>query len=96
MKILRFSAMWCSACLIMKSRFNKIEENIPQEIEIIDYDYDMNPEEVEKWNVGNVIPVFIFLDQNNQEIKRVCGEIEQKKLLEEITQYIKVVKNETN
>ena len=50
MKILKFNAIWCSGCLVMKKYMKEIEETYKQ-IEIESYDYDMDPEMVEKWNV---------------------------------------------
>ena len=96
MKVLRFNAMWCSACLVMKSRFSKIENQLPKEIEIIDYDYDLDSIEVEKWQIGNIIPVYIFLNQNNEEIKRISGEWKEKELLQMILQIYGGCKNEKN
>ena len=39
MKVLRFSAIWCSACLVMKKIFKHVE-NMHPELEFINYDYD--------------------------------------------------------
>ena len=59
MKILKFNAVWCSGCLVMKKTIKEIEELYPN-IEIESYDYDMDQEEVEKWNIGEIIPVLIY------------------------------------
>jgi len=72
MKILKFSAIWCPACLVM----NKVASRVSKDykMEIINYDYDIDEEEVKKWNIGNKLPVFIFIDDNQNEIKRLIGE----------------------
>ena len=83
MKILKFNAVWCSGCLVMKKTIKEIEELYPN-IEIESYDYDMNQEEVEKWNIGEIIPVLIFVDENNNEISRLVGEKTKKEIIKEI------------
>ena len=71
MKLLKFSAIWCPSCLIMNNVINKIKEEY--KLEIINYDYDMDEEVKKKYNIGNVLPVLIFVDEKDQEIKRVIG-----------------------
>ena len=44
MKILKFNAVWCSGCLVMKKTIKEIKELYP-EIEFIDYDYDLDEKE---------------------------------------------------
>ena len=78
MKVLKFSAIWCPSCLIMNNVINKIKEEY--KLEIINYDYDMDEEEVKKYDIGNVLPVLIFVDEKDQEIKRVIGEKSKKEL----------------
>ena len=83
MKILKFNAVWCSGCLVMKKTIKEIEELYPN-IEIESYDYDMDQEEVEKWNIGEIIPVLIFVDENNNEISRHVREKTKKEIINEI------------
>ena len=83
MKILKFNAVWCSGCLVMKKTIKEIEELYPN-IEIESYDYDMDQEEVEKWNIGEIIPVLIFVDYNNNEISRLVGKKKKKEIIKEI------------
>lgn len=83
MKILKFNAVWCSGCLVMKKTIKEIEELYPN-IEIESYDYDMDQEQVEKWNIGEIIPVLIFVDENNNEISRLVGEKTKKEIIKEI------------
>ncbi len=83
MKILKFNAVWCSGCLVMKKTIKEIEDLYPN-IEIESYDYDMDQEEVEKWNIGEIIPVLIFVDENNNEISRLIGEKTKKEIIKEI------------
>jgi len=83
MKILKFNAIWCSGCLVMKKTMKEIEELYPN-IEIESYDYDMDTEQVEKWNIGEIIPVLIFVDENYNEISRLVGEKTKKEIIKEI------------
>mgnify|MGYP003571369984 CR=1 FL=1 len=69
MKIVRIGASWCSSCLIMKSRFQDVIKDYDN-IEIINYDYDFDEDKVEEYQVGDVLPVYIRLDNN----KRIIGE----------------------
>ena len=69
LKIVRIGASWCSSCLIMKSRVQDIINNMP-DVEIINYDYDFDEDKVEEYKVGDVLPVYIRLDNN----KRIIGE----------------------
>ena len=57
MKIIRISAIWCSSCILMKSRFNDVIKDY--DLEVIDYDYDLDSDIVEKYKVGNILPVYI-------------------------------------
>ena len=80
MKIVRIGASWCSSCLIMKSRFQEVIDNL-SDIEIINYDYDFDDDKVEEYNVGEVLPVYIRLDNN----ERLIGE----KSKEEVVEFLK-------
>ena len=72
MKIIKIGAMWCPACLIMNKRLKEIEINY--DIEIINYDYDLDEDIVNQYNVGEVLPELIFVDEKEEEIKRLIGE----------------------
>jgi len=83
MKVIKISAVWCPGCLVMHSRWNKIEELYPN-LEQINYDYDMDEDEIKKYNVGNKLPVYIFENDNDEEILRTTGE----KTIDELKQII--------
>lgn len=85
MKIIKIGAIWCPGCLVMKKVWNNILKD--KDLDILELDYDMDLEEVSKYNVGNVLPVVIFLDDNNVELERVIGEQKEKTLLEIIKKY---------
>ena len=81
MKIIRINAMWCSGCLSMKKLWKDIEKEYP-DLDIITYDYDMDEEEVKKYNVGKILPVVIFIKNNVQ--KRLIGEKKKEEIIEVI------------
>lgn len=71
MKLIKIGAIWCSGCLVMNKVWNKLikEYNFSYET----FDIDMDEDEVEKYNVGEKLPVFIVIE-NDKEIKRFIGE----------------------
>lgn len=87
MKLIRISAVWCPACLIMRSRLDKLNTLFPS-LETIEYDYDLDEEIVSKYNIGTTLPVFI-LEDNGKEIKRIIGEKTAEYVIDELKGSIK-------
>lgn len=83
MRIIKINAMWCPGCLISKNIWKEIENNHPEH-EYISLDYDLDEEEVEKYNVGDILPV-VIIEDNNNEIKRIIGEKNKKEILDEMS-----------
>ena len=83
MKVIKISAIWCPSCIIMTNVINKIKKEY-QNIEFVNYDYDNDEEIVKKYNVGEILPVLIFMDDNDKELTRVIGEKSQKELVKVI------------
>lgn len=81
MRVVKINAVWCSGCLIMNKVWKSITEKY--EIETTELDYDIDEEEVEKYNPGNVLPVFIFFE-DDEEILRIVGEVRESEMLEKI------------
>lgn len=81
MKVIKINAVWCSGCLIMNKTWKKVLEN--KNIETINLDYDMDEEEVQKYDVGDRLPVLIFYN-NDKEVKRLIGEHSYEELIEVI------------
>ncbi len=85
MKVIKITAVWCSACLIMNKRWKEIEKEY--DFETVSYDLDFDEDEVKEYEVGVKLPVFIFLD-GDKEIGRLIGE----KSLDQIREYIEELK----
>jgi len=87
MKVLKIGAVWCSSCLIMKPRWQDIEQENPW-LKTQYYDFDDNQEIINKYNiVSGKLPVFIFLDKKNKEIDRKHGELSKKEVIFLINKY---------
>lgn len=78
MKVVKINAIWCSGCLVMNKTWKNILKT--KTIETINLDYDMDEEEVSKYNVGDVLPVLIFY-KDGKEVVRVVGEKSEEELI---------------
>lgn len=85
MRIIKIGAMWCPGCLVMKKIWNNIVKSY--DLDIVELDYDMDNTEVNKYNVGNVLPVVIFMSKDGSELERVIGEQKESFLVELIEKY---------
>ena len=85
MKVLKFGAVWCSGCLVMKPRWKEIETENPW-LKTEYYDFDQDKEMVNKYNITNILPTFVFLDKEDNEILRLNGEIDKNELVNLINQ----------
>ena len=59
MKVLKFGAVWCPGCLVMKPRWKEIEEKntwLKNEY----FDYDQDKEAVTRWKIDENLPTFVF------------------------------------
>ena len=86
MKIIKIGAIWCPGCLVMKKVWKNIITNYP-ELDITEYDLDMDKEEVVKYNPGKTLPIVIFLDEDGLELERIVGEVKEEELIERINKY---------
>ena len=82
MKIIKINAMWCPGCLITKSIWQEIEKEYPSH-EYINLDYDLDEEKIAKYKIGDILPV-VITENDNQEIKRIIGEKNKKEILKEL------------
>ena len=79
MKVIKINAIWCSACIIMNKVWDRV--NSKYHLETISLDYDFDSSEVEKYNPGNVIPIFIFID-DDKELFRITGEHKDNEMID--------------
>ena len=86
MKIIKIGAVWCPGCLVMKKVWNNILKD--NNIDIIELDYDIDNDEVKKYNVGNVLPVVIFISDNGVELDRLIGEQKEENITMLIEKYM--------
>lgn len=70
MKIVKINSLGCPSCIIMNKIINELKSEY-KNIVFEDYDYDFD--DIEKFNVGKILPVFIFYE-DDREITRLCGE----------------------
>lgn len=85
MKVLKFGAVWCSGCLVMKPRWAEIEKENPW-LETEYHDFDNDKEDVSKYHIDQALPTFVFLDKSGNEFMRLSGEVEKEKLIEIINE----------
>ena len=85
MKIIKIGAVWCPGCLVMNKIWNKLDSD--SELEVLSLDYDMDSEEVAKYDVGKILPVIIFVDRDDNELERLVGEQTENKIWEVINKY---------
>lgn len=77
MNAILVTAIWCPSCIIMRPRYQKLLNDL--NIQYQELDFDDDEEEVEKLNVGKVLPVLI-LYKDGKEINRLNGEKSIKEL----------------
>ena len=86
MKVIKISAVWCGSCIKMKKIWNEIEKEY--NLDTINLDYDFDEDEVKKYNVGDILPVSIFFDGEN-ELERLIGEKTKEEIKGVIEKYEK-------
>ena len=82
MKIVKINSLGCPSCIIMNKVFNKIKDEYEFDLVELDYDFD----EIDEYNPGNILPIFIFY-KDDVEVNRLCGEHkleEFKKIMEDL------------
>lgn len=77
MKLLKFQASWCGPCKMLSMTLNGME--IPYEL--IEIDIDENTEKAMKYGIRSV-PTLVITDENENEIRRVTGALNQNALKE--------------
>ena len=87
MKVVKVGAVWCSACLVMKPRWQEVERENPW-LKTKYLDFDEDKKKIKKYGLSkDRLPTFIFLDKKGKELERIRGEISRKKIVELIYKY---------
>lgn len=86
MKVLKFGAVWCNGCLVMKPRWKEIEAEYPW-LQTQYFEYDSEKAAVEQYSIDQNLPTFVFLDKHGKEFLRLSGEVEKSKLTQIILEY---------
>ena len=76
-KLIVISAVWCPSCLILKKHLKKLNSEYNLKYDLLDFDLD--EDEVSKYNVGDKLPVIICDKQ------KIIGE----KSYEELVTFLK-------
>ncbi len=71
MKIIKFTALWCADCIVMRAAWREIVEKFPG-VEIVEYDFDDQKEKAKELGAAKV-PFNIFYDKAGNEIARIEG-----------------------
>ena len=87
MKIIRFTALWCADCIVMRPRWEAVFDR-RKDIVIDDYDFDDHEVEAKNYNVTKV-PQLIFVNDKSIEIERLVGMQDQERLEQIIEKYFK-------
>ena len=85
MKVLKFGAVWCPGCLVMKPRWQEVETENPW-LETEYFEFDEHKDLAAKYDIEK-LPAFIFLDKQNKELTRLIGEPSKKEIINLINQY---------
>jgi len=82
MKVIILGAIWCPACLIVKSTVHKIQKDYPMfQPQFIDIDEEETLAAV--YEPLKILPVFIIEDEQGNIIKRMSGELNKEVILKE-------------
>jgi len=71
MKIIKFTAMWCADCIVMRPMWQEVRQKYPNLV-IEEFDFDENVDEAKMFGITNV-PTTIFVSTAGEEITRQQG-----------------------
>ncbi|MCA9391995.1 thioredoxin family protein [candidate division WWE3 bacterium] len=84
MYVLKIGAAWCMGCIVMRPRWEKIEDALPW-LETRYLDYDDDQDEIKSLGIATEnLPTFIFYSKQGEELERKTGEISKDELLQTI------------
>ncbi len=71
MKVLKFGAVWCKECLVMRPIWKEIEAELP-DLATEYFDLDDQADKAKEYRVEKA-PTFVFLDREGVEFLRIVG-----------------------
>lgn len=81
-KIIILTAVWCPACIVVKSTIRKIQKDYPMfQPEYIDI--DDQEDLATHYEPLKVLPIFVLLDEFGNVEKRMSGELSKDVILKE-------------
>ncbi len=85
MKIIKINAVWCPACIVSNKIWKNVLVDYP-DLDIEELDLDFDSDEVEKYNVGDILPVVIFMNEE-KEVFRLIGEKTKEEIYKAVEEY---------
>jgi len=79
MRLLKFEASWCGPCKMLSKTMEDIEFPFPVEV----IDVDQNTAAAVEYGIRGV-PHLILLDENNNIVKRIGGNVPKETLIEQL------------
>ena len=79
MKMLKFQAEWCGPCKMMSMVIKGAEDKI--KVPVVEIDIEKEEATAVRYGIRSV-PTMILLDENDTEIKRKVGAMNEQQLLE--------------
>ncbi len=86
MKILKFGAVWCTECLVMRPMWAEIEKMFPKLVTET-YDADQDIDILKKYDIGD-IPSFIFIDGEGEVVTKLKGVQDKEALIIEVEKFL--------
>lgn len=81
MKVYKFYAEWCQPCKMLSKVIDDAKEKIDPSVEFVELDIDAEMMTAINYNVRGV-PTMVIVDENDKEVKRQTGYMNEEKLLE--------------
>ncbi|MBE6151088.1 MAG: thioredoxin family protein [Firmicutes bacterium] len=85
MRIVKINAVWCPACIVSNKIWKNVLVDYP-DLDIEELDLDFDSDEVKKYNVGDILPVVIFLN-DEKEVFRLIGEKTKEEIYKAVEEY---------
>jgi thioredoxin 1 len=81
MRLLKFYASWCAPCKELTKIIERNKDSIPENIQLVEVDIDQDMESAKALGVRGV-PTMVLLDDDNKEIARKVGMLDDKQFNE--------------